>query len=138
VRSPHEKRNVAVLFVAQALLGAQGAVHIILGGLAGALLARNQAYAALIILGLGWNFSFVGATSLLATTHSPAEQAKVQGCNDFLVLGLVSIASFSSGALLNSHGWNAVQVAVFPGLALGIVVLAWVWLSGGRRAHSPV
>jgi MFS family permease len=90
----------------------------------------HRFYAALVILGVGWNFSFVGATTLLATAHLPAEQAKVQGLNDFLVFGLVSIASFSSGALLNSEGWNAVQVAVFPGVALGVAVLAWLWFRG--------
>jgi len=93
----------------------------------------HQFYAALVMLGLGWNFSFVGATTLLATAHSPAEQAKVQGCNDFLVFGLVSIASFSSGALLNSYGWNAVQLAVLPGLAIGVFVLAWLWLSAALK-----
>jgi predicted MFS family arabinose efflux permease len=113
---------VRVITLGLVLLGVCAAV-----ALSGADLHRF--YAALVILGLGWNFSFVGATSLLATAHSPAEQAKVQGLNDFLVFGLVSIASFSSGALLNSHGWNAVQIAVFPGLAVGAVVLVWLWLT---------
>jgi MFS family permease len=90
----------------------------------------HRFYAALVILGVGWNFSFVGATSLLATAHLPAEQAKVQGLNDFLVFGLVLIASFSSGALLNADGWNAVQIAVFPGVVLGVAVLGWLWLRG--------
>ena len=89
----------------------------------------HQFYAALVMLGLGWNFSFVGATSLLATAHTRLEQAKVQGCNDFLVFGLVSIASFSSGALLNSYGWDAVQLAAAPGLAIGVFALAWLWLA---------
>jgi len=111
------------------LLGACAAI-----ALSGAELHRF--YAALIILGVGWNFGFVGATSLLASAHAPAEQAKVQGFNDFLVFGLVSVASFSSGALLNSYGWTAVQVAVLPGLAVGLLALAWLWMQGGSGKVS--
>jgi predicted MFS family arabinose efflux permease len=96
----------------------------------------HRFYAALVVLGIGWNFAFVGATSLLATTHSAAERAKVQGFNDFLIFGLVSIASFSSGALLNSYGWNAVQIAVLPGLAVGLLTLAWLWLSSVGATFS--
>jgi MFS family permease len=82
-------------------------------------------YLALIALGFGWNFGFIGATSLLGTTHSDAEQAKVQGLNDFLVFGLVSVASFSSGALMNLFGWNAVQLAVIPTLLVAVAAIAW-------------
>jgi predicted MFS family arabinose efflux permease len=92
----------------------------------------HRFYAALIVLGLGWNLSFVGATSLLASTHSAEEKAKVQGFNDFLVFGLVAMASFSSGALLNAYGWSAVQLAVIPGLVAGLAALAWLWLRGNR------
>ena len=73
-------------------------------------------YWALVALGIGWNFSFIGATSLLGTTHTRAEQAKVQGLNDFLVLGLVAVGSFGSGALLDAFGWTAVQYAMAPAL----------------------
>ena len=82
-------------------------------------------YLALVALGFGWNFGFVGATSLLATTYSPEEQAKVQGLNDFLVFGLVAFASFSSGALLNAFGWTAVQLAVVPGVLVALAAIAW-------------
>ena len=69
-------------------------------------------YFALIALGLGWNFGFIGATSLLTTTHTSEEQAKVQGLNDVLVAGLVTIASFGSGAILQIYGWEYVQYAM--------------------------
>jgi MFS family permease len=85
----------------------------------------HKFYIALIALGFGWNFAFIGATSLLGTTHSVEERAKVQGFNDFLVFGLVSLASFSSGALLNAFGWTAVQLAVIPTLLVAIAVIAW-------------
>jgi len=55
-----------------------------------------------VLLGVGWNFGFIGATTMLASAHAPEERAKVQGLNDFLVFGLVTVASFSSGALMDA------------------------------------
>jgi MFS family permease len=95
-------------------------------------IAIHQFYLALIALGLGWNFGFVGATSLLATTHRPEEQALIQGLNDFLVFGLVAIASFGSGALLAFSGWPAVQYAALPAVCAAFGVLLW----SGRRKRS--
>ena len=83
-------------------------------------------YLALVALGIGWNFSFIGATSLLGTTHTRAEQAKVQGLNDFLVLGLVAVGSFGSGALLDAFGWTTVQYAMAPALLVAFAGLAWL------------
>jgi MFS family permease len=91
-------------------------------------------YLALISLGLGWNFSFIGATSLLGTTHTAVEQAKVQGLNDFLVFGLVTVASFSSGALLYAYGWSAVQFAMIPALALAGLAVFWLAKNRGQAA----
>ncbi|MEO1423843.1 MAG: MFS transporter, partial [Pseudomonadota bacterium] len=89
-------------------------------------------YAALILLGIGWNFGFIGATTLLASAHTAEERAKVQGTNDFLVFGLVAIASFSSGGLMNGIGaddvvvgWTAVNVAMVPFLVLAGATLVW-------------
>ena len=97
-------------------------------------------YLALILLGFGWNFGFIGATSLLATTHTDAERAKVQGVNDFLVFGFVALASFSSGALLNAFGWNAVQLAVIPTLLVAVAALVLGWFAVGRTrgTREPV
>ena len=116
--------HLKVITVGLALLGGCGVV-----ALTGVDL--TQFYVALILLGLGWNFGFIGATSLLATGHRPDEQAKVQGLNDFCVFGLVTVASFSSGALLHAIGWEAVQIAIAPGLV--IAGLAIMWLSWNRR-----
>jgi len=96
--------------------------------------ALDRFYLALIALGLGWNFGFIGGTSLLASSHSPAEQAKIQGINDFLVLGLVTVASVSSGALLNFSGWPSVQYAMAP--ALLVAASALVWLTRTERATT--
>ncbi len=90
---------------------------------------------ALGLLGVGWNFGFIGATALLAGAHRPEERARVQGLNDFLVFGLVTVASFSSGALMNSIGWEAVNLAMLPALALAALALAWLVVAG-RRASA--
>ncbi|MGF1500662.1 MAG: MFS transporter [Paracoccaceae bacterium] len=87
---------------------------------------------ALLLLGLGWNFGFIGATSMLAGAHLPSERARVQGLNDFLVMALVAVASFSSGALLSSFGWTAVNLAMLPALSLAAAALIWLVLREGR------
>jgi predicted MFS family arabinose efflux permease len=93
-------------------------------------------YLALIALGLGWNFGFIGGTSLLATTHTLEEQAKIQGLNDFLVLGLVTVASFGSGALLTLYGWEMVQLAMAPALMVAGGALFWLTLAERRATDS--
>ena len=112
------------------------AVGLLLLGVCGAIAVAgvdlHHFYFALIALGMGWNFSYVGATSLLGTTHTRAEQAKVQGLNDFLVLGLVAVGSFGSGALLSSYGWTAVQYAMAPALLVALAGIAWLGLAGRR------
>jgi MFS family permease len=94
-------------------------------------------YGALILLGLGWNFGFIGATALLSTAHAPEERARVQGMNDFAVFGLVTFASLASGFLMNCsggsvvEGWDSVNIAMIPLLALAGAAL--VWLAVMRR-----
>ncbi len=87
-------------------------------------------YAALVLLGLAWNFSFIGATSLLAASLAPDERARVQGLNDTLVFSTVVLASFASGALLDAAGWDAVQFAVFPAIAIAAAALVPLVLTG--------
>jgi MFS family permease len=91
-------------------------------------------YLALVALGIGWNFAFIGATSLLGTTHTRVEQAKVQGLNDFLVLGFVAVASFGSGALLDAYGWQAVQYSMAPALLVALAGIGWLALVQRRNA----
>jgi MFS family permease len=81
-------------------------------------------WATLIMLGLGWNFGFVGASALVLETHLPQEKNKVQAFNDFLVFGMMALGSFSSGPLLANYGWSAVTMAVYPAVLLGLLVLA--------------
>ncbi len=93
-------------------------------------------YVSLIALGFGWNFGFVGSTSLLGTTHSAVERAKVQGINDFFVFGLVAFASFISGALLHGYGWATVQFAMIPALLIASFALLWLAASEPEPLHG--
>ncbi|MGS4884438.1 MFS transporter [Roseibium sp. MB-4] len=86
-------------------------------------------WTALILLGLGWNFGFIGATAMLTDTYRPEERNLVQAVNDFLVFGFVAAASFSSGALLNAFGWATVNILVFPFVVLCIGLLVWLALA---------
>ncbi|WP_299815399.1 MFS transporter [uncultured Jannaschia sp.] len=88
-------------------------------------------YGALVLLGLGWNFGFIGATAMLTANHAPHERGSVQGLNDAMVFGLVTVASLSSGGLMGSaadavSGWAAVNAAMVPFLALAGGALIWL------------
>jgi MFS family permease len=95
-------------------------------------------WATLIVLGVGWNFSFVGASALVLETHRPAERNKVQAFNDFLVFGMMAVGSFSSGQLLANYGWSAVNMVVFPPVVLGLAVLAVASFAKRRAASQRV
>ncbi|KZM48899.1 MFS transporter [Labrenzia sp. OB1] len=86
-------------------------------------------WTALVLLGLGWNFGFIGATAMLTDTYRPEERNLVQAVNDFMVFGFVAAASFSSGALLNIYGWNTVNILVFPFVVLCLGLLGWLVLA---------
>lgn len=77
----------------------------------------------LILLGVGWNFGFIGATAMVTDCHTPEERGKVQGLNDFVVFGTVAAASFSAGTLLTASGWDLINWLIFPSVALVLVPL---------------
>lgn len=81
-------------------------------------------YAALILLGVGWNFAFVSATTMVTDCYRPQERAKVQAANDFIVFAGTALASFGSGVLLARFGWTGVVVTLFPVAVVGILLLA--------------
>jgi predicted MFS family arabinose efflux permease len=95
-------------------------------------------WATLIVLGVGWNFSFVGASALVLDTHRPQERNKVQAFNDFLVFGTMALGSFSSGQLLANYGWSAVNIVVFPPVLLGLVVLTFASFAKRRSRLQPI
>ena len=90
-------------------------------------------WATLMVLGIGWNFGFIGASALVLETHLPQERNKVQAFNDFLVFGMMAIGSFSSGQLLANYGWSAVNMVVYPPVLLGLVVVALTSFAKRRR-----
>jgi MFS family permease len=92
-------------------------------------------WATLMVLGVGWNFGFVGASALVLETHLPQERNKVQAFNDFLVFGTMAVGSFSSGQLLANYGWSAVNMVVYPPVVLGLIVLALTSAARRRRAR---
>lgn len=81
---------------------------------------------ALVLLGIGWNFMYVGGTTLLTKTYSLAEKAKAQAANDVLVFSGVALATLSSGALFHSYGWAAVNWGVVPLIASALLAATWV------------
>ncbi|MEM1078409.1 MAG: MFS transporter [Pseudomonadota bacterium] len=109
------------------ILGAGGAVA--LSGV-----ALGNFFIALALLGVGWNFGFIGATTMLASAHSAEERGRIQGLNDAIVFGCVTIASLASGGLMNCSGgdvvagWTAVNLAMAPLLALAGGALIWLVL----------
>ena len=98
-------------------------------------------FAALILLGLGWNFGFIGATTLLTSSHGAHERGVVQGLNDMVVFGSVMMASLASGGLMNCsggspiEGWSAVNIAMAPFIALAAGAIIWLTVQQ-RRAPA--
>lgn len=90
---------------------------------------------ALMLLGVGWNFMYTGGTTLLTEAYTPAERAKTQGMNDFIVFTVMGISSFSSGALVSTAGWERMNEATLPGLV--IVAGAALWLMWLRAQSRP-
>ncbi len=94
----------------------------------------EQFFIALVLLGVGWNFGFIGATTMLAGAHTVEERGRVQGLNDLIVFGGVTLASLASGGLMNcsggtvQEGWNAVNMAMAPFIMLAGGALIWLTL----------
>ncbi|WP_192182616.1 MFS transporter [Mesorhizobium amorphae] len=97
-------------------------------------LALWQFWTALILLGLGWNFGFIGATAMVADSYRPSEKGKVQGFHDFVLFGSVAFASLMSGAVYNAWGWEMLNWIVFPVTALCFVALGALKMTSLRPA----
>jgi MFS family permease len=90
---------------------------------------------ALMLIGVGWNFMYLGGTTLLTETHSPAEKAKVQGANDMAIFITMAISSASSGWLFSARGWEVMNYGAIPFLLM--TGLAILFLRGGKRPVTP-
>jgi len=97
-------------------------------------LALPHFLSALVLLGVGWNFLYVGGTTLLTETYHPSEKAKVQALNDFSISGVVVIASFSSGWLMHGIGWMGVNLAALPFLAATAIAIGSFMLLRSRTS----
>jgi MFS family permease len=95
-----------------------------------------QFWTALVLLGVGWNFMYTGGTTLLIDAYTPAEKAKTQGINDVIVFTVMSISSFSSGALISAAGWDWMNLGALPLLA--VVASAVFWLTVLRHRNARV
>jgi MFS family permease len=111
--------NARVIIAGLAIIGAGAGV-----GLLGITIAHF--WTDLILVGIGWNFAFVGATAMVTECHLPHERNKVQAVNDFLVFGTMAVGSFSSGQLLAHYGWPMVNQVVIPFMFLATALLVLV------------
>jgi len=116
------------------LIKRYGVLNIMLaGGILGvACMAVNLAgssvahfWTALFLLGISWNFLFIGATTLLTETYRPEERAKAQALNDFVIFTTVALSSLSAGALQNNYGWRVVNLGLIPLLVVILTVIIW-------------
>ncbi|RDC73447.1 MFS transporter [Rhodovulum sp. 12E13] len=143
VVTAHVLAMYAPSFVTGHLIARFGARTIVWAGLvilaaAGAVALQGvdlaNFFVALVLLGVGWNFGFIGATTMLSAAHAPEERGAVQGMNDALVFGCVTVASLASGGLMNCSGgdavagWSAVNLAMAPFLAMAGGALIWLSL----------
>jgi MFS family permease len=96
-----------------------------------------QFWTSLILLGLGWNFGFIGATSMVTDCYKPEEKGAVQGFHDFVLFSTVALSSLFSGKILYVWGWNMVNIIIFPVTILCLLALGWlVFTKGSRRPVS--
>ncbi len=93
--------------------------------------------AALALLGVGWNFMYIGGTTLLTESYRPAEKSKTQGANDFIVFSIMGVSSFSSGALVSAAGWEAMNAGALPVLVVVALAVAWLAWLRSPRGRAP-
>ena len=93
-------------------------------------------FVALAILGIGWNFMFVGGTTMLTTAYTAHERVRVQATHDFIVFGNVALTALTSGAIQAVAGWEALNLTVLPPVAIALVVVCWHWSARSRLAPA--
>jgi MFS family permease len=124
--------HIIARFGAEKVVGAGLAILAAAGAVALSGVALEQFFIALILLGIGWNFGFIGATAMLTASHAAHERGRMQGLNDLIVFGGVTFASLSSGGLMNcsggsvESGWQAVNLAMLPFLVAAGGALIWL------------
>ncbi len=105
-------------------------------GLSGQLVAHF--WCALVLLGVGWNFTYIGGTTLLTEAYLPAEKAKAQGANEIVIFAVQGLSALSSGVLVNAKGWAMLNYVALPLIAIAGLALAWLHFSIRRpKTASP-
>jgi MFS family permease len=140
VISSHVVAMFAPSFVTGGLIKRFGVVTVMLAGAALNLVAIAIALSgediahfwwALVMIGVGWNFLYIGATTMLTETYRPEERAKAQGANEFAIFAMMTLSSLFSGMIVTGAGWEKVNYAALPLIAA--VVAALVWLAFNMR-----
>jgi MFS family permease len=85
-------------------------------------------WVALVLLGVGWNFLYIGGTTLLLETYRPEERARAQGANETAIFCMMALSSFLSGVIVTHAGWEKVNLAALPLVAIVLAAIAWLWL----------
>ena len=135
VISSHVVAMFAPSFVTGGLIRRLGAIPVMLAGAALNLVCIGVALSgvalanfwwALVLLGVGWNFLYIGATTLLTETYRPEERAKAQGANELAIFAMMALSSFSSGMIVTNAGWETVNYSATPLIAVIIVALFYL------------
>jgi MFS family permease len=124
------KRFGEIRIIAAGLILEAACIGIALSGI-----AVFDFWLSMVLLGLGWNFTYTAATSLMTTAYSPAERAKTQGMMNQIIYTVVAIGSLSSGAFIHYFGWNWVNVGAMPLLVVAAFVTVW-YAAVQRRTAS--
>ena len=96
--------------------------------------AYTLTLAALILLGLGWNFGFIGATAIITSSYRPHEADKVQGFHDIVLFGTVALSSFSSGKVFTAWGWSVMNLVIWPVAGLCLLLVLSLVLTSRKKA----
>jgi MFS family permease len=145
VIAAHVVGMFAPSFFTGSLIKRFGVLNVMLAGVAcmfacvGVALSGEQVvnfWWALVLLGVGWNFMFIGGTALLTEAYRPSEKAKVQGMNEVIIFVVLAVSSFSSGVLVNAAGWRVLNYVSVP--MIGVAGAAALWLAIRRRTAVGV
>ena len=91
---------------------------------------------ALVLLGIGWNFLYIGGSTLLTQAYRPSERAKVQGANEITIFSVQAVSAFSSGVLVNAAGWNTLNHVALPLIVAAGAAVVWLMARGRRQAAA--
>ncbi|MNE85075.1 hypothetical protein D3C80_1820320 [compost metagenome] len=93
-------------------------------------------WGALILLGVGWNFGFIGATSIVTSSYRPHEADKVQGFHDIILFSTVALASFASGQVFTAWGWNVMNLMIWPIAGLCLIMVLFLIVKNRKAASA--